>query len=140
MNDVISDVKTLIKKGRKEILLLGQTIDSYRDPETGARLDVLFKKLNNLDGDFIISFTSNHPKDMTDKIIDAVASLPKIKKEVHLPVQSGSNKILKLMKRPYNVQQYLDIVENLKFKIQNLKLYFTFGDSSHASPDAFLIV
>lgn len=123
MSDVISDVKTLIKNGQKDILLLGQTIDSYKDPETGARLDILFKKLNDLEGDFIISFTSNHPKDMTDEIIEAVARLPKIKKEIHLPVQSGSDKILRAMNRPYTKAQYLAIVDKIrktakKFKTQ----------------------
>jgi tRNA-2-methylthio-N6-dimethylallyladenosine synthase len=122
MSDVITDVKTLIKNGQKSILLLGQTIDSYKDPETGAGLDTLFDKLNDLEGDFIISFTSNHPKDMTDEIIEAVARLPKIKKQIHLPIQSGSDKILKAMSRPYTIEQYLNIVDNLKFKIQNLKL------------------
>ncbi|MCX6809633.1 MAG: MiaB/RimO family radical SAM methylthiotransferase [Candidatus Berkelbacteria bacterium] len=114
MSDVILDVKNLILKGEKEILLLGQTIDSYKDPETDAKLDTLFKKLNDLDGNFIISFTSNHPKDMTDKIIEAVATLPKIKKEIHLPIQSGSNKILKAMNRPYTRKQYLKIIKKIK--------------------------
>lgn len=114
MSDVISDVKTLIKNGQKDILLLGQTIDSYKDPETGARLNILFKKLNDLDGDFVISFTSNHPKDMTDEIIEAVASLPKIKKEIHLPIQSGSDKILRAMNRPYTKAQYLAIVDKIR--------------------------
>jgi len=122
MSEVISDVKNLIARGQKEILLLGQTIDSYVCPETGARLDTLFKKLNDLKGDFVIAFTSNHPKDMTDEIIEAVAMLPKIKKEIHLPVQSGSNKILKLMKRPYKIEQYLKLIENCKLKIKNLSV------------------
>ena len=122
MGEIISDVKSLISKGTKEILLLGQTIDSYKDPETSARLDVLFKKLNDLDGDFIISFTSNHPKDMTNEIVEAVATLPKIKKEIHLPVQSGSDKILKLMKRPYTTEQYLKLIENCKLKIKDLSV------------------
>lgn len=114
MSDIIADVKTLIKNGQKNILLLGQTIDSYKDPKTGERLDVLFRKLNNLPGDFIISFTSNHPKDMTDKIIEAVARLPKIKKEIHLPIQSGSDKILRAMNRPYTKSQYLLTVKKIR--------------------------
>jgi len=59
---------------------------------------------------------------MTDDVIEAIASLPKVKKEVHLPLQSGSDKILKAMNRPYTARQYLKIVENLKLKIKNLKL------------------
>ncbi|OQA53272.1 MAG: (Dimethylallyl)adenosine tRNA methylthiotransferase MiaB [candidate division WS2 bacterium ADurb.Bin280] len=114
IKDVISDIKKLIERGNSEILLLGETIDSYKDPETGETLDILFEKLNALDGDFIISFTSNHPKDMTDEIIKAVATLPKIKKEIHLPIQSGSDKILKAMNRPYDAKTYLKIVEKIR--------------------------
>lgn len=122
MSEVAKDVKSLIDKGVKEILLLGQTVNSYKDPATGARLDKLFERLNGLDGDFIISFTSNHPKDMTDEIIEAVATLEKIKKEIHLPIQSGSDKILKAMNRPYTIKQYLNIVHKLKSKIKSLTL------------------
>jgi len=114
IKDVIADVKKLIGLDNKEILLLGETIDSYKDPQTGETLDILFEKLNSLEGDFIISFTSNHPKDMTDAIINAVATLPKIKKEIHLPIQSGSDKILKAMNRPYSAKEYLQIVEKIK--------------------------
>lgn len=122
MNDIIKDVKASIELGNKEILLLGQTIDSYKDPKTGAGLDTLFRKINDLDGDFIISFTSNHPKDMTDSIIEAVATLPKIKKEIHLPVQSGSDKILRAMNRPYTISQYLKLVDKIR---QRSKKYNT---------------
>jgi tRNA-2-methylthio-N6-dimethylallyladenosine synthase len=114
MSAVIKDVQALIDNGKKNILLLGQTIDSYKDPETGARLDILFTKLNELSGDFEISFLSNHPKDMTDEIIEAVAKLPKIKKEIHLPLQSGSNEILKAMNRPYTKEQYLEIIKKIR--------------------------
>jgi tRNA-2-methylthio-N6-dimethylallyladenosine synthase len=78
--------------------------------------------LNKIPGDFKISFTSNHPKDMTEDIIEAVATLPKIKKEIHLPLQSGSDKILKAMNRPYTSEQYLKLIENCKSKIKNLVL------------------
>ena len=114
ISEVISDVQNLIKNNHSEILLLGQTIDSYKCPKTGSRLDELFVSLNELPGSFTIAFTSNHPKDMTDKIINAVSTLPKIKKEIHLPIQSGSDKILKAMNRPYTVKKYLEIVNNIK--------------------------
>jgi len=122
LTEIISDATRLIKNGAKEIILLGQTVNSYKDPETGAQLNVLLEKINNLEGDFEISFLSNHPKDMSDKIIDAVAKLPKVKKEIHLPLQSGSDKILKAMNRPYSAKQYLEVVENCKLKIKNLRL------------------
>lgn len=120
--DIVKDVKKLIDVGYKDILLLGQTIDSYKDQETGARLNDLFERLNSLDGDFIISFTSNHPKDMTDEIIEAVSNLPKINKEIHLPLQSGSDNILKAMNRPYTVKQYLEIVNKIRKAKNNINI------------------
>lgn len=119
---IIDEVKNLIKADKTKILLLGQTIDSYKDPETGDGLAVLFKKLNDLDGNFEISFLSNHPKDMTDDIIQAVATLPKLKKEIHLPVQSGSDKILKAMNRPYTSREYLKLVNKIKNANPNIKI------------------
>ena len=71
-------------------------------------------------GDFQISFMSNHPKDMTDDLIESIATLEKIKKEIHLPLQSGSDKILKAMNRPYTAEKYLKLVESLKSKVENL--------------------
>lgn len=128
IDEVIHDVKELVAKGNKEVMLLGQNVNSYtinqknktKNQKTKSDFAILLKELNNLDGDFVISFTSNHPKDMTNDIIDAVATLPKIKKQLHLPIQSGSNKILKLMNRPYTVEQYLRLIENCKLKIDNL--------------------
>lgn len=111
---IIAEVTKLIQNKHKEILLLGQNVNSYKDPETGANFEDLLNELNDLEGDFIIAFTSNHPKDMTDGIINAVATLPKIKKEIHLPVQSGSDRILKAMNRPYTTDQYLCIVDKIK--------------------------
>lgn len=125
LNDIIAEVKEIIhhyptsqySSGKFNIILLGQNVNSYQ-----YGFAKLLKILNDLEGDFSISFTSNHPKDMTDDVIEAIASLPKVKKEVHLPLQSGSDKILKAMNRPYTARQYLKIVENLKLKIKNLKL------------------
>ena len=109
VDEIIKDVKNLVKGGQKDILLLGQNVNSYK-----YGFAELLEKLNNLDGDFKIGFISNHPKDMTDDIIEAVAKLPKIKKEIHLPLQSGSDKILKLMNRPYTAKQYLKIIDKIK--------------------------
>ena len=129
LEDIIKDVKKLISAGHKEIMLLGQNVNSYAISQTSnlkpqtynlelkkSKTDFtkLLEKLNKLEGDFEISFTSNHPKDMTDDIIEAVATLPKVKKEIHLPLQSGSNKVLQSMNRPYTIKQYLDIVKKIK--------------------------
>ena len=136
LSAIVREVQALIKKGHKEILLLGQNVNSFqisnkaviphlmRDLDSRVRgndtekeksdFTILLEILNALPGNFKIAFTSNHPKDMSDDIIEAVATLPKIKKEIHLPVQSGSDKILKAMNRPYTIKQYLNIVEKIR--------------------------
>ena len=139
---IIINRKTPTPSGRSsdhsvgEIMLLGQNVNSYRIKNNESRIinhgdtktdnrslitdnrdksdfTILLEALNNLEGDFKISFVSSHPKDMSDDIIEAVSKLPKIKKEIHLPLQSGSDKILKAMNRPYTVEQYLKLVEKL---------------------------
>lgn len=115
--DIIADFKTLVTKGEKEITLLGQNVNSYQ-----FGFAKLLKTLNDLPGNFTIYFTSNHPKDMTDEVIGAIASLPKVAKQIHLPLQSGSDKILQAMNRPYNKRQYLDLVTKIKHKIPDIIL------------------
>lgn len=107
--EIIKDAKELIASDRKEIWLLGQNVNSYE-----YDFAKLLKSMNNLEGGFTIYFTSNHPKDMSDEIISAIAKLPKVAKLIHLPVQSGSNRILKLMNRPYTKEQYLELVDRIK--------------------------
>jgi len=122
MDEILDDAKVLINKGERDIMLLGQNVNSYavRRKERGERgkektdFTILLEKLNALEGDFMISFISSHPKDMTDDITEAVATLPKIKKEIHLPFQSGSNKVLKSMNRPYTIEKYLDILKKIR--------------------------
>lgn len=137
MPDIIADVKNIISKKDfikgSEIMLLGQNVNSYKMPPPPAVLDAspsvipeskaqrsecdftrLLEALDSISGNFTISFTSNHPKDITQDIIEAVSSLKKIKKEIHLPVQSGSNRILKLMNRPYTKERYLEIAQSIR--------------------------
>jgi len=124
-DDILREAKELIKKGKKEIVLLGQNVNSYKtDRKVKNKSDfaLLLETLNNIKGNFKISFISNHPKDMSDDVIRTVATLPKIKKEIHLPLQSGSDKILKAMNRPYTAKKYMTIVKKLKSEIKNLKL------------------
>lgn len=116
-DEVVSDFKKMITKGHKEIMLLGQNVNSYKHDFVK-----LLKTLNDIPGDFAIRFTSNHPKDMSDGIIAAVKKLPKVKKEMHLPLQSGSNNILKAMNRPYIIENYIKLVEKIKNEIPDIKL------------------
>ncbi len=117
ITDIIQDFKALVAHGEKNITLLGQNVNSYQ-----FGFAKLLKKLNDISGVFKIYFTSNHPKDMTDDVIDAIATLPKVAKQIHLPIQSGSDKILKAMNRPYTRMQYLDLVAKIKHKISKVEL------------------
>lgn len=117
INEIISDIRKVLKTGTKEITLLGQNVNSYE-----FDFVKLLEEINSLDGNFTVSFTSNHPKDMSDEIIEAIATLPKIAKSIHLPLQSGSDKILKAMNRPYNSRQYLALVAKMKKIIPDLIL------------------
>lgn len=114
---IVGEFKKLVKAGHKEITLLGQNVNSYE--HDFARL---LKTLNDIPGDFQISFTSNHPKDMSDIIIKAIADLPKVKKEIHLPLQSGSNKILRAMNRPYTKEQYIELIDKIKKSIPHIRI------------------
>lgn len=116
-NAVVKNVENQILRGVKEVTLLGQNVNSYK-----YDFAKLLKTLNGLPGNFEVSFTSNHPKDMTDDIIETVATLPKIKKEIHLPLQSGSDKILKLMNRPYTIKKYLEIVGKIRKANPEIKI------------------
>jgi tRNA-2-methylthio-N6-dimethylallyladenosine synthase len=115
--DILADVRKIVESGEKEIWLLGQNVNSY---EFGFA--DLLSKINEIQGDFTVFFTSNHPKDMTDEIIEAIATLPKIAKYIHLPLQSGSNKILKAMNRPYTKEKYLELVEKIKKRIPEIQI------------------
>ncbi len=132
--EVVNNFKTLVSKGYKEIMLLGQNVNSYKISQKSklniknnnltVKTDfaILLQALNDIPGDFKIRFTSNHPKDMTLDIIEAVRDLPKVAKEIHLPLQSGSNKILKAMNRPYTKEQYLSLAKKIKKMIPEVKL------------------
>ena len=114
-NDVIAECKKCIEKGYKFITLLGQNVNSYNDGE--YNFAKLLKSIAELDGNFRLKFMTSHPKDLTDEVIDVIASEPKICKTIHLPVQSGSNAVLKKMNRRYTKEHYLDLVNRIRAKI-----------------------
>ena len=136
--DIIKEVKELANQGYKEIMLLGQNVNSYLRSEMeaikqGKLVDEdgdyqevdsfakLLKKINKIDGIERIRFISPHPKDFTDDVIEAIAECDKVCKYVHLPLQSGSTKMLKVMNRKYTKEQYLNLVEKMKNRIPNIK-------------------
>ena len=117
--DVIAEVKTLIAEGYKDITLLGQNVNSYNG---GCDFATLLKRLADLDGDFVLRFMTSHPKDASSALIDVIANSPKVAKHFHLPLQSGSSRILKLMNRHYDRERYLSIVSELREKIPDITI------------------
>lgn len=121
--DILQECKKVIDEGYENITLLGQNVNSYVDPcDSKYNFASLLKDICNLDGDFKLSFMTSHPKDISDEVIDIIATENKVLKELHLPVQSGSNDILKAMNRKYTREHYLQIVKKLKDKVPNIRL------------------
>ncbi|MDY0023770.1 MAG: tRNA (N6-isopentenyl adenosine(37)-C2)-methylthiotransferase MiaB [Candidatus Izemoplasmatales bacterium] len=120
---IIEEVKELIKNGYKEITLLGQNVNSYGLDFQHDKYDFadLLNDLAKLDIPRI-KFTTSHPKDFSDKLIDVISKYDNIMPFIHLPVQSGSNEILKRMNRKYTKEQYLDLVERIYHKIPDISL------------------
>src|SRR5713226_9250535 len=119
-SDLMREIRDLAARGVKEIVLLGQTVNAYRfeDVEFGA----LLKMLAKIDGIERIRFTSPHPSDMSNSIIEAMASETKVQPYLHLPVQSGSDRVLAAMDRGYTVAKYLELVARLRAAIPGLAL------------------
>ena len=120
---IIAEVEQLAAEGYKEITLLGQTVDAYgKDLGDGTSLASLLWRLNEIPGIERLRFTTSHPKDITDDLIIAMRDAEKVCEWLHLPVQSGNNRILKLMGRRYTREQYLALVEKLRSHIPDLTL------------------
>ena len=115
-NQIIDEAKEIIQSGAKEIILLGQNVNAYNYKENNKkfRLSDLLLELENFNVLERIRYTTSHPKDMTDDLINVYKKSMKLMPLVHLPVQSGSNKILKLMNRKHTIEEYLVIYEKLK--------------------------
>lgn len=112
--EIINEVKNLVKKNYKEIWLLGQSVNSYRDQEIS--FPKLLRMINDIPGNFWIRFTSPHPKDFSDDLIDALVEYKKVTEYINLPVQAGDNKVLKRMNRPYTVEHYKNLVQKIREK------------------------
>ena len=117
---IICEIKNLIKKEYKEIWLLGQNVNSYKSGK--VNFPKLLKKVNNIPGKFWVRFTSSHPKDFSDELIEAMANCKKVTEYLNFPVQSGDNKILKKMNRPYTIKHYKNLIKKIRSKIPNIVL------------------
>lgn len=108
---IIEEIKRLADSGCREIMLLGQNVNSYgRGLDEKIDFPELLRRIDSIDGDFRVRFMSPHPKDATNEFFDVIAESKKICRSVHLPLQSGSDRILKEMNRRYTVQKYMDMV------------------------------
>lgn len=120
--DVINECRELIKSGYKEITLLGQNVNSYGHDLENADFPSLIREISKLDGKFRLRFMTNHPKDFNEELIKAIAESSKTCKSVHLPVQAGSDRILKLMNRKYTSKDYLEKVRLLRSYIPDIAI------------------
>ena len=111
-NQIIEEVKSLVDKGAKEIILLGQNVNAYEFE--GFRLSNLILEIEKFSEIKRVRYTTSHPKDMTEDLIDVYKYSKKLMPLVHLPIQSGSNKILNLMNRKHTINEYLNIFDKLK--------------------------
>ena len=122
-DQIINEAKDVVQNGAKEIILLGQNVNAYsfKDKEKEFRLSDLLLELEKFNELERIRYTTSHPKDMTDDLIDVYKKSNKLMPLVHLPVQSGSNKILKLMNRKHSIEEYLMIYKKLKSINSNIE-------------------
>ena len=116
LNSIVEEVKQLSGRGFKEITLLGQNVNSYRDEDLsdGGDFAELLAACAQVDRSIRIRFTTSHPQDLSDKLLYTIASHPNICNYIHLPVQSGSNRILELMNRTYSIEHYLQLVQKAR--------------------------
>jgi len=121
--DILAECRCLIENGAKEITLLGQNVNSYgKDLPEGKDFSDLLAAIAQLPGDFLIRFMTSHPKDASEKLFDTMAKYPKIAKQLHLPFQSGSSRVLKAMNRHYDRETYLQKVNYAKAVMPELVL------------------
>ena len=115
---IVQEVRSLLQNGYREITLLGQNVNSYASNNNGAvRFPQLLRKICEERGKFRLRFMTSNPKDFGDELIEAIAELPQVCKLIHLPVQAGSDRILRLMNRRYTVREYLDRLERLRKRV-----------------------
>lgn len=120
---ILNEAREMIANGYKDITLLGQNVNSYgKTLENGVNFSQLLKEIDSIDGDYWLRFMTSHPKDCSKELIDTIADGMHISRHLHLPFQSGSDRILKAMNRHYDRKKYLEIINYAKEKIDGLSL------------------
>ena len=123
MADILAECRSLVENGCKEITLLGQNVNSYgKDLDENVDFSDLLAQIASMEGDFLIRFMTSHPRDASKKLFDTMAKHPKIAKQLHLPFQSGSSRVLKAMNRHYDRVTYLEKVRYAKSVMPDLVL------------------
>jgi tRNA-2-methylthio-N6-dimethylallyladenosine synthase len=123
LNEIVCEVKELARRGTREVTLLGQNVDSYgHDLTDKPQLADLLTELNDIDGLYRIRFLTNHPKDMSRRLIQTIARLEKVCKQITLPIQAGSNEILEAMRRGYTIEDYKQLINEIRSEIPDVGL------------------
>lgn len=123
VEDVLDEAREIIASGVKEITLLGQNVNSYgKNSEDGVDFAELLRRLNALDGDFKLRFMTSHPKDCNERLLDAMAECEKCSHHLHLPFQSGNNRVLREMNRGYTREHYLELISYAKKVMPDVSL------------------
>ena len=120
--EILEEIRELAEQGVREVTLIGQNVNSYGTKEEEISFAALLEQVNAVDGIDRIRFTTSHPKDLSDELIDCFGRLDKLCKHLHLPVQCGSNHILKAMNRGYSRERYLEIVSRLRQVCPEIRL------------------
>jgi len=120
---IVEEAKALVQQGYKEIMLLGQNVNSYGN-DFGEKdlFSKLLREINAIPGDFLIRFMTSHPRDCSFTLLDTMASCEKVERHLHLPFQSGNDRVLKVMNRHYDRARYLELVDYAKRKMPDLSL------------------
>jgi tRNA-2-methylthio-N6-dimethylallyladenosine synthase len=121
---ILEEIKRLASEGVKEVCLLGQTVDAYGHDFNDRRYDLadLFEAVHTIEGIQRIRFMTSHPLDLSDRIIDAIATLPKVMESVHIPMQSGNTEVLRRMRRGYTAEEYYALTDKLQARIPNVSI------------------
>jgi tRNA-2-methylthio-N6-dimethylallyladenosine synthase len=121
--DIVNEIKELVQNGYKEVTLLGQNVNSYgKGLENDMNFAKLLRMVNDIDGLARVRFMTSHPKDLSDEVIYAIRDCSKLCEQVHLPVQSGSSRILKKMNRLYDRKEYLALVDKIKANLPGVSI------------------
>lgn len=122
--NILNEIRGILSEGKyNKITLLGQNVNSYgQDLKDGSNFAKLLEDICRIEGNFKLSFMTSHPKDLTDEVIETIAKEDKIEKYIHLPAQSGNDRILKLMNRKYTREKYLSIIDKIREKIPDCRI------------------